>query len=194
MDETIFRVTRFFAPPTAVSDAYWLSVGKESCLWLSCSMVRVFEHLQIVEEQHRADMAAGAGHVEVPGALARKYPNASREWTWQWVFPATRNVFPRGRASAPSAPLARDRAPARVSRRRPRVGRHQAATCHTLRHSFATHLLEAGYDIRTIQELLGYRDVATMMVYTHVLNRGPFGVRSPLDLSGAPVSDYADQE
>ena len=139
------------------------------------------EHLRGVQEQHRADLGAGAGHVELPNALARKYPNASREWPWQWVFPATRTYWhpetrQRRRHHLHESVLQRAfREAVRA------VGLTKPATCHTLRHSFATHLLEAGYDIRTIQELLGHSDVATTMVYTHVLNRGPFGVRSPLD-------------
>ena len=139
------------------------------------------EHLRGVREQHRADLGAGAGHVELPNALARKYPNASREWPWQWVFPATRTYWhpetrQRRRHHLHESVLQRAFRDAVRA-----VGLTKPATCHTLRHSFATHLLEAGYDIRTIQELLGHSDVATTMVYTHVLNRGPFGVRSPLD-------------
>ena len=139
------------------------------------------EHFLRVKDLHQIDLRKGFGHVFLPNALARKYPNADQEWIWQYIFPSNRiseswgdGIMRRHHISPSTVQKA-----VRDASKSAQIGKH--VTPHTFRHSFATHLLEAGYDIRTVQELLGHKNVQTTMIYTHVLNRGAKAVHSPLD-------------
>lgn len=159
--------------------------GKDRVTILPTALKRPLrDHLARVKVQHEADLAAGRGAVVVPGSLRAKYPNAPFEWAWQWVCPATRFYVDPQTGERRRHHLHESVVQRAVKEAARAAGISRPATCHTLRHSFATHLLESGYDIRTIQELLGHRDVSTTMIYTHVLNQGGWGVRSPLDQLG----------
>jgi integron integrase len=151
-------------------------------------------HLARVKELHRQELARGGGTVFLPSALHRKYPNAARDWIWQYIFPANRLSIDSRSGEKRRHHAAEKNLQNAVKRAIRAAGITKAASCHTFRHSFATHLLENGYDIRTVQELLGHKEVATTVIYTHVCNQPGLNIRSPLDQPDSTFLPVLDEK
>jgi len=156
--------------------------GKDRVTMLPINLAAGLQrHLQKVKAQHQQDIDDGFGHAHLPDALTRKSPSAAREWGWQYVFPSSRISLDPRTTIRRRHHVDENVLQVAIKKAVRAVGISKPASCHTLRHSFATHLLEDGYDIRTVQELLGHKDVSTTMIYTHVLSKPGIGVKSPLD-------------
>jgi integron integrase len=156
--------------------------AKDRVTMLPDSLIQPLQaHLHLVKLRHLDDLTEGYGSVYLPTPLDRKYPNANREWIWQYVFPAAKHATDPRTGLTHRHHIDPSGLQKAVRRAAQTTNLTKPVSCHTFRHCFATHLLEVGYDIRTVQELLGHKDVSTTMIYTHVLNRGGLAVRSPLD-------------